>query len=210
MRFFEGVRPEVYVHSAKLRRDKKTGRRLWGFTLIVTFTAPLAETCIVPIAKAWQYITEQDSAAVDVSLSTIAGNASIEFFAHIDDADNVLLLDGVDLGAMRMTRDGTVVQFWFSGEHENTSRLHAFMKEYAYTRVWARFECAQRDLEMSSSDAQKVAEDSGVRDALAQMVAPVAEGSITSMSLQVAGEEPVVINMAAAKKIRAAARRKSD
>jgi len=29
MRFFEKKRPEVFVQSAKLRRDKKTGKRLW-------------------------------------------------------------------------------------------------------------------------------------------------------------------------------------
>lgn len=30
MRFFEKIRPQIYLHGAKLRRDKKTGKRLWG------------------------------------------------------------------------------------------------------------------------------------------------------------------------------------
>ena len=41
MKFFEKMRPEVFLHSAKYRRDKKTGKRIWGFTLIVTFTEKL-------------------------------------------------------------------------------------------------------------------------------------------------------------------------
>lgn len=149
MRFFEKKRPEVYLHGVKLRRDKKTGRRLWGFTLIVTFTVELAESCAMPIAKAWQYITERDSAAVDVLLASVAEGCAIDFFSRIDDADPALHLEGVDLGGLRMTRgEGKIVEFWFSGEHENTTGLHAFMKEHAYTRCWAQFSPQQRDLQM--------------------------------------------------------------
>lgn len=73
MRFFEKQRPQVYIHTAKLRRDKKTGRRLWQFTLIVTMTVDQVEACDVPIAKVWEYLTDRDSGAVIFFGSYCAG-----------------------------------------------------------------------------------------------------------------------------------------
>lgn len=148
MRFFEKVRPEVFVHTAKYKREKKTGRRLWQFTLIATFGVQLAESCDVPVAKAWQYITESDTAAIEVLIASEVMGCTIDFFAQIDDAEPALHLEGVDLTGLRLTREKNIVEFWFSGEHENNSRLHAFMKEYAYTRCWAQFSPQQGELAM--------------------------------------------------------------
>lgn len=148
MRFFEKKRPEVYLHAVKLRRDKKTGLRLWHFSLIVTFSVELAESCEVSIAKAWQYITERDSGAIEVLIVNEVTGCSIDFFRQIDDAEPVLHLDGVDLVGLRMTRDKQTVEFWFNGEHENSAVLHVFMKEFAFTRCWAQFSPQQGDLKM--------------------------------------------------------------
>jgi hypothetical protein len=150
MRFFEKARPEVYVHTVRLKRDKQTGKRIWNFVLIVTFSAELAETCDVSVAKAWQYITERESGACEVLLVAEAEGCKIDFFAQIDDATPVLHLEGVDLTELRLTREKNTVEFWFRGEHENTAGLHAFMKEYAYTRCWAAFKPSQSDLQMKS------------------------------------------------------------
>jgi hypothetical protein len=154
MKFFQKMRPEVFLHSAKYRRDKKTGKRIWGFTLIVTFTeklgADLAKSCDVPIAKAFAYISERDTAAVDVSLASEVAGCALDFFGQIDDAEPALHLEGVDLAGLRMTRDKTVIEFWFSGEHENTDGLHAFMKKFAYTRCWAQFSPQQGDLALKT------------------------------------------------------------
>lgn len=114
----------------------------------MTFSAELAESCDVPIAKAWQYITERDSAAVDVLIASEVPGCSIDFFAQIDDANPALHLEGIDLGGLRFTRDANTVEFWFGGEHENSGVLHAFMKEFAYTRCWAQFSPEQGDLPM--------------------------------------------------------------
>lgn len=153
VRFFEKERPEIYLHGAKLRRDKKTGKRMWGLTLIVTLNAKLVESCDVPVVKGWQYITEGDSAAFDVALSPIVVGCAIDFFQNIDDASPVLHLEGVDLGGLRITRDGTVVEFWFFGEHENSGNLHHFVKEFAFQRCWAQFAAEQCDLEMKPDKA---------------------------------------------------------
>jgi len=204
MRFFERQRPEIYIHTAKLRRDKKTGRRLWGFTLIVTMNVALVESCDVPIAKGWEYITERDSAAVEVFLASEVAGCSIDFFACIDDATPVLHLDGVDLVGLRFTREATTVEFWFAGEHENTGGIHDFMKPYAYTRLWAAFKPSQGDLPVAPQNKQQLKD--AVLPALDEMTAAIREGGIESMSIQIPGEEPVTIDRAGAEKIHAAAK----
>jgi hypothetical protein len=146
MKFFQKMRPEVFLHSAKFRRDKKTGKRIWGFTLIVTFSAELAKSCDVAIVKAWQWITDRDAAAAEGLIVSEVQGCALDFFGAIDDAEPALHLDGVDLAGLRMTRDKQIVEFWFSGEHENTDGMHAFMKKFAYTRCWAQFSPEQGDL----------------------------------------------------------------
>jgi hypothetical protein len=155
MRFFEKARPEVFLHSAKFRRDKKTNRRIWQFTLIVTFSEEHAKTCDTSIRKAWEYVIARDTAAVDVLIASEVPVCAIDFFAQIDDAEPALRLDVVDLAGLRMTRDGTVVEFWFGGQHENSDELHAFMKKYAYTRLWAQFSPQQGDLALKPAGKEK-------------------------------------------------------
>jgi len=88
MKFFEKTRPEIFIHTAKFKRDKKSGKRVWQFMLIVTMgTEVLAKTCDVSIVKAWQYVMTRDAAAVDVLIATEIEGCGIQFFAAIDDAD---------------------------------------------------------------------------------------------------------------------------
>ena len=155
MKFFEKMRPEVLIHTAKFKREKKTGRRIWQFTLIVTFSAELAKSCDVAIAKAWKYITEREAAAVESLIASEVEGCAIDFFAVIDDADPALTLEAVDLGGLRMTRDKQVVEFWFSGEHENSDELHTFMKKHAYQRCWAQFSPRQSDLPLQPAKAAR-------------------------------------------------------
>lgn len=157
MRFFEKQRPQVFIHTARLKRDKKTGRRLWWFTLIVTMTAEQVKACDVPIAKAWEYITDRDSAAVDVLLASEVAGCAIDFFAQVDDAAPVLHLEGVDLVGLRFTREKNTVEFRFSGEHVNEGGIHDFMKPYAYTRLWAAFSPQQAELQMKPAAQGKPA-----------------------------------------------------
>lgn len=206
MRFFHGTRPQVYLHGVKLRRDKKTGRRLWGFVLIVTLNASLVESCDVEMAKAWEYITCKESGAVDVHLLAIAAAQLIDFYAHVDDATPALHLEGVDLEGLRLTRDGSLVELWFQGEHENNAGLHLFMKEYAYayTRFWAQFKSRQSDLPMGDKAKANLKET--VVQAFDSMTEGIREGGITSMTFQIPGQEPIVIDKPAADRIHQAAK----
>jgi hypothetical protein len=155
MKFFEKKRPEVFLHSAKFWREKKTGRRIWQFMLIVTFSEELAQSCSVPIRKAWSYCMDREAVAVDVLIASEVPVCSIDFFAQIDDADPALHLDSVDLVGLRMTRGGNVVEFWFGGQHENSDELHTFMKKFAYQRCWAQFSPQQGDLALKPAKKEK-------------------------------------------------------
>ncbi len=147
MRFFEDCRAEIYWHGAKLRRDKKTGRRLWGLTLIITLTPELVLKCDEVIEQAYAYMLTLNNQADEVLLGAIAQWMSIDFFGVADDAKAGLHLAGVDLGGLRMTRDGQTVEFWFQLEVENNPKLHAFVKEYAFTRLWAEFKPRAEEIE---------------------------------------------------------------
>jgi hypothetical protein len=142
MRFFEDMRPEIYIHGAKLRRDKKTGKRLWGLTLINTLLPEQVIKCDGTIEAAYIYMLTLENCAVEVMLGTIVESCVIEFFAKVEDKKSTLRLEGVDLGGFRLTRDGKVAERWFQFELENSASLHAFIKEYAYTRLWAEFKPA--------------------------------------------------------------------
>jgi hypothetical protein len=142
MRFFEDMRPEIYIHGAKLRRDKKTGKRLWGLTLINTLLPEQVIKCDGTVEAAFIYLLTLENCAAEVMLGTIVESCVIEFFAKVEDKKSTLRLEGVDMGGFRLTRDGKIAELWFQFELENNASLHAFVKEYAYTRLWAEFKPA--------------------------------------------------------------------
>lgn len=139
MGLFEGLRPEMYFHGAKLRRDKKTGKRLWGLTLINTVQPEQVVKCDATIEAAYIYLLTLNNCAEEVTLSTTITDCVIDFFGKDDDKKTTLHLEGLDLGGFRLTRKEKVAELWFQFELENTASLHAFVKEYAYTRLWAEF-----------------------------------------------------------------------
>lgn len=128
MKFFDGIRPQIYIYGAKLKRDKKTGKRLWALTLIVTLKPEL--------------------------LGAIATWMSIDFYALAEDRKPALRVQGVDLEGLRLTRDAETVELWFQFEVENSATVHPFMKEYAFTRLWADFK--QRKEEIAAEQAKAV------------------------------------------------------
>jgi hypothetical protein len=156
MRFFEKVRPQIYLHGAKLRRDKKTGRRLWGLTLIVTLKPDLVAACAAQIEEAYIYLLTLDHQADELMLGSIADSMSIEFFALEDDTKPTLRIQGVDFDGLRLTRDEETVEFWFHLEVENSATVHPFVKEYAFTRLWAEFK--QRANEIAAEQARVAAD----------------------------------------------------
>jgi hypothetical protein len=150
MRFFEKCRPEIYVHAAKLRRDKKTGKRLWGFTLINTLGVDEVLKCDSIIERAYEYILTLDNCACELLLDAMVLDCQVDFYALFDDKVKALRLEHVDIDGLRMTREGETVELWFQFEVEleRCKGLHDWVKKFAYTRLWAEFTPAQGDLGM--------------------------------------------------------------
>lgn len=69
-------------------------------------------------------------------LNLIVPDCHVAFYALIDDAIAKLQLDHVEIDGFRMTRDKEVAELWFHFEVENSLNLHAFVKEFAFTRFW--------------------------------------------------------------------------
>jgi hypothetical protein len=129
-----------------LRRDKKTGKRLWGLTCIVTLDPKLVLSCDETVNAAFVYLLTLENCAAEVVLNSAAERAIADWFAKDDDKKPCLHLEGLDIAAMRLTRDGQIVELWFQFEAENSAGLHSFVKEYAFTRVWAKFAAGQGEL----------------------------------------------------------------
>jgi hypothetical protein len=211
MKFFEGLRPEIYIHGAKLRRDKKTGKRLWSLTLINSLLPEQVTECDETILAAFIYLLTLENCAAEVMLGTVAESCGIDFFANVEDKKTTLRLEGVDLGGFRLTRDGKIAELWFQFELENSASLHAFVKEYAYTRLWAEFK--PKDLFTQSeipNPQTTLANDPAFLDAADRFASSMRTGEIDSIALSTPGMEPVVIDKAAAEKIHIAAKRKKS
>ena len=228
MRFFESCRPEIYWHGAKLRRDKKTGRRLWALTIIVTLNVDLVLKCDGVIEQAYAYILTLDNQADEVQLGAIAQWMSIDFFGLADDTKAGLHVAGVDLGGLRMTRDGKTVEFWFQLEIENNPKLHAFVKEFAFTRLWAEFKPRAQELEAEQAAAkmepprespvytgtdpaeaaQFLSSDPEFLNAADRLASGVRTGKVDKITISSPGMEPVVIDKEAAESIHRRAKKK--
>jgi hypothetical protein len=203
MRFFEEIRPQIYLHGAKLRRDKKTGRRLWGLTLIVTLKPELVAACAGQIEQAYIYLLTLDHQADELMLGSIADSMSIEFYALDDDKKPVLRIQGVDFDGLRLTRDAESVEFWFHFEVENSATVHPFVKEYAFTRLWADFKSRAEEIaaEQARVATSSLAGDPEFVDAIDRL-AELARQDGATLTLSTAGMEPVVIDKQGAENIR--------
>lgn len=187
MRFFEGIRPEVYIHGVKLRRDKKTGKRLWALTCIVTLTPELVLTCDETVNAAYIYLLTLDNLAAEVLLDSQSMGAIVDFFAKLEDKKPAVHLEGFDIGGLRLTRSAEVAELWFQFEIENNAGLHAFIKEYAYTRVYAKFAANQGELGFRPMDGGPV-------ETAAQSLIESCERNDVTMTISTPGTEAVVVN----------------
>jgi hypothetical protein len=210
VKFFEKCRPEVYIHGAKLRRDKKTGKRLWGFTLIVTLCIDQVLKCDGILERAYGYILTLDNCVRELLLDSQVIDCAVDFYALIDDKVRALRLDHVDIGDLRMTREGETVELWFKFETEleRSLGLHEWVKKFAYTRLWAEFVPAQGSLGMQPLALGELARDPGFLAAADRFVSSVRSGELDTMTISTPGMEPVVIDKAAAEDIHRRARKK--
>lgn len=193
MKFFEGIRPSMYFQGARLKQDKKTSVRYWMLTMAITMKSSEVYQCEETIVSNYEQISCEENCCEELSIAHVSTGFSIEFFELADSLDAALCLGGCEISNLRLTRVDGLVELWINIEHENNDSLHKFVKDYAFTRVWARFAPRQGKLAVA-----------GPPDALAsaidEMAAPVREGRMESISIT-AGGKTVKIDKAAAENI---------
>lgn len=215
MRFFEKLRIEVFIHLAKLRRDKKTGKRFWCFTLITTFGIDQALRCDGTLEAAYAYLLTLENCASEVFLDTLVLDCTVDFFALQPDVVRAMRLEHVEIKGLRMTRDAKTAELWmqFENDIERPEGLHAWVKKFAYTRLWAEFTPAQASLGAGLERQATLTEDPAFLAAADRLASAVRSGEVGGMTITGPGMEPVVIDQAAADAIHKAAvksKRKRD
>ena len=146
MKFFEGARPGMYFQGGRLKQDKKTLVRYWVLTFAITLKSALVHRCEEAIVSNFAQISTAENSCVDLGMNQNIDAASIEFFELEEGGASLITLGECAIENLRMTRVEGLVELWITVEHNNTDKLHAFVKDYAFTRVWAEFRPRQLTL----------------------------------------------------------------
>lgn len=195
MKLFEGVRVSAYFQGGRLKQDKKTCVRYWSMTFALTMRAADVHKCAELIVSNYQQISADENCCDELSIAHPAVAYSISFLDLEDSTKPSLSLAKCDVSGLRLTRSDGLVELWMTVEHDNGDALHRFVKDYAFTRVWMEF--LPRQASLSVGDAPVSAALANAIDRLAQ---PVRDGSITSLTIEGAGQI-VTIDKAAAERI---------
>jgi hypothetical protein len=139
MKFFEGVRPSVYLQSARLRLEKKTSFRMWTLTLAITMNSKLAHACEESIVSNFAQIATEENRCSGIDIGEDPDVQRVSVFALEDDKQPVFTLSHWTVSGLRLVKTEGLVELWATIEHLNTDALHAFVKDYAFKRVWLEF-----------------------------------------------------------------------
>lgn len=153
MRFFEKRRVSLYFHGGKLFLEKKTEARCWRLNLVITLKAADVLECEEVIARNYEALETRENEIEEIKIATEIEDQNIQFFCLSESDDSILALGRCRLTGLKMTREDGLSELWVSIEHKNTDKLHTFVKDYAFTRVWAEFEPVQQVLAVNSGQS---------------------------------------------------------
>lgn len=139
MKFFEGVRPSVYVQAARLRLDKKTSVRYWNLTLAITMSSKLAHACAEMIVSNYAQIATEENKCGGLDIEQDPPMQRVSIFALEEATDPALSLGNWEVTGLRLAKTEGLVELWATIEHVVTDSLHEFIKRFAFTRVWMEF-----------------------------------------------------------------------
>lgn len=156
MRFFEGRRVSVYFHGGKLFLEKKTERRMWRLNLVVALQAADVLECEEVIQRNYEALETRESRIEEIKIGAEIEDQNLSLFSLLEKKDPILMLSRCRLIHLKMTRIDGCSELWVSVEHPNTDKLHAFVKDYAFTRIWADFLPTQMPLAVSDARSAMV------------------------------------------------------
>ena len=198
MKFFESVRPQFYFHGARIRKEKKTGQRIWRIDMVITLSVDEVLHCDEVVQRNYEHILTLDYRNNELGIEVMVPEQVLDFFALKDSPKPLLHLVRCDLTNLRMTRVEEIAELWVQMEVESTGSICDFVKDHVFTRLWVEFRPVQPEL------------GAGFLAAADRLAASVRAGEVSQLTISGAGET-VVIDKEAAERIHEtakAARRK--
>ena len=197
-KFFDGERPAVHMGVPRLKVQK--GVKMITLSFSVEMKPAYVKACDPKIVRAFDDCADLSREIDQVILRVRVPNTDIEFFDVLDNADNFYQLSSVELDSFVMQRAGHDIYMSFQAKlqllrHENLGRFA--LERYAHT-LWAEFKPSQFAL------------NDGFAQAAANLAAPVANGSIESLTISMKGGPSVTIDKAAAQQIQKNAGRETQ
>jgi hypothetical protein len=196
MRFFEGVRPTVFFNGGKLAKDAKTGVQYWKLKMVIPLIPEEISYCDDLIVNNYAVIETRDNRIEEMTIAASIPSQSIEFFHLSDHKAPVLPIVSATLTDLKMMHSGGRTQLQFEVTLENTDRLHRFVREYAFTQLWAEFR--QEQMELSP----------GLMKAADGFLSPLRSGQVEDISISVSGKEPITFTKEDAERVHAKASKK--
>jgi len=146
MKFFKGMRVELFFKGGKLFCDGKTGQRRWRMDLIITLKAAEVCFCDETITSNYLALETRENWIEEIKIAKDIPAHDVEFFSLVDHKAPMLHLGKCELTKLKMTRVEGCSELWVKVEHECTDKLHAFVKDFAFQRFWAEFVPIQASL----------------------------------------------------------------
>lgn len=146
MRFFEKQRVELYFHGGKLRCDGKTGVRSWVMNFVITLKAAEVLCCDEMLQRNYEALETRENLIEEIKIAAEVPEQTVQAFGLQDHSAPLLTLGRCSMADLKMTRVEGCAELWVKVEHENTDKLHLFVKDYAFTRFWAEFVPCQMSL----------------------------------------------------------------
>ena len=128
IQFFEGVRPQFYFHGARIRKDKKTGRRIWRIDMVITLDAAEVLKCDDLVARNYEHILTLDNCNNELGIEAMIPEQTLDFFALKESPKALLHLTRCDLAGLRMTRVEEIAELWVQLETDSTDAVCDFVK----------------------------------------------------------------------------------
>ena len=163
MKFFEKSRVEFCFNGGKLCCNGKTGVRSWRMNLVITLKAAEVISCDEMIMRNYEALETRENCIEEIKIAKEVPDHVIKFFALGDHKAPVLTLGRCTMTELKMTRVDGCSELWVKVEHENTEKLHAFVKDYAFTRLWAEFAPVQPSLTEVPQTKKPVPKEPGPR-----------------------------------------------
>lgn len=167
--FFRGRRCSVYCKGGRLTKNKKTDVRYWRLKLAITVEPGDAHACGGAILSNYEQIQARENAVGKIEIDGTVGGHVATFFADEIESRPILRLDNGFIEKLAMTYADGLTELWFVLEHENTDKLHRFVKDYAFTRFFVEFVPAQRTI--GEAIAEGIAETTGDPESPLQQLA---------------------------------------